>query len=62
MKAIDECYNFTFSTNMEILVGWYQISILVKYKVNWPLIDQYLGEIGRMKLVVPIYQSFVDIG
>jgi leukotriene-A4 hydrolase len=44
--------------NMEVSNLWYQIALLAKKKDVYPYVIDFLGQIGRMKYIRPIYAAF----
>jgi leukotriene-A4 hydrolase len=44
--------------NMEIKNVWYQIALNTKHRDVIPNVIDFLGKIGRMKYVRPIYKAF----
>jgi len=59
VKKIDQDFNLSNALNMEILWRWYRICIKVNYDDVEEIIKQFVGKIGRTKLVSPIYLSWV---
>ena len=48
---------------MEISWRWYRAAIFTKYEtVVSDKIHTFVGSIGRMKLVTPIYSAYMAIG
>lgn len=57
MVNLDKTYNFTTSHNAEIAHAWYLLSIRTGYKEIYPELAKYLINIGRRKLIVPLYKE-----
>ncbi len=47
--------------NMEIKNVWYQISLNSNHKDAIPFVIDFLGKIGRMKYIRPIYKAFAYV-
>ncbi len=60
MQALDKAYNLTNSTNAEIAHAWYLLSIRAGYDDVYPAMESYLIEIGRRKLIVPLYKQLAQ--
>ncbi|MBK5285155.1 MAG: M1 family metallopeptidase, partial [Bacteroidia bacterium] len=59
MKELDDAFGFTKSGNSEILCEWFQHCIRNNYSVANPFIENYLINIGRRKLVKPLYAGMI---
>ena len=62
MKELDTAFGFTKSNNSEILCEWFQHCIHNDYAEAYPAIENYLVNIGRRKLVKPLYQALAETG
>ncbi len=67
-KVTEEVYNYMKNTlkldsgyNMEVLNIWYQIALATKHRDVIPFVTSFLGEIGRMKYIRPIYIKFAQL-
>ena len=60
MKELDDAFNFTKSNNSEILCEWFQHCIRNNYTAAYPAMESYLINIGRRKLVKPLYQALAE--
>ena len=60
MTALDNAFGLTSTTNAEIAHAWYMLSLKAGYDVVFPNMEQYLIEIGRRKLIVPIYKILAE--
>ncbi len=56
MASLDAQFRFTTSRNSEILCEWFQRCIENNYTSSYPSLATYLKEIGRRKLVKPLYE------
>ncbi|EAR84704.2 peptidase M1 family aminopeptidase (macronuclear) [Tetrahymena thermophila SB210] len=59
---IDQDYNLTNSSNQEISWRWFRTTIMVGYNSVQDKIEQFLGLTGRIKMIKPVYQAFVQTG
>lgn len=59
MKELDEAFGFTKSGNSEILCEWFQHCIRNNYTRANAAMENYLINIGRRKLVKPLYSALV---
>jgi leukotriene-A4 hydrolase len=60
MTALQDAYNLSNSKDAELLFRWYTLSIVTTYaknETNLPLIRAFVGKVGRMKMVNPIYKA-----
>ena len=60
MKNLDDAFGFSKSNNSEILCEWFQICISNNYADANAAIENYLINIGRRKLVKPLYQAMAE--
>jgi leukotriene-A4 hydrolase len=60
MAVIDNQFNFSQSTNSEIVFAWYLKSIKTKYTFAYPYIENFLITIGRRKFLTPLYQEMLN--
>jgi hypothetical protein len=60
MKDLDDAFGFTKSHNSEILCEWFQHCIHNNYAAAYPAMENYLINIGRRKLVKPLYQALAE--
>jgi hypothetical protein len=59
MKELDDAFGFTKSGNSEILCEWFTHCIRNNYSQANAAMESYLINIGRRKLVKPLYQEMV---
>ncbi len=57
MSELDLAYNLTKSQNSEIAHVWFLLSIKYNYDIAFEVMEGYLIEIGRRKLIVPLYKE-----
>lgn len=57
MVELDKAFNLTTSSNAEIAHAWYLLSLRVGYDTINPELKDYLINIGRRKLIVPLYKE-----
>ncbi len=60
MAELDKAYNLTNSTNAEIAHAWYLLSLRAGYDEVLPAMSKYLVDIGRRKLIVPLYKKLAE--
>jgi len=60
IKALDAAYGFTGTPNAEIAQRWYPLTIRSGYAGARPAIAEFLSQIGRRKLVMPIYRALAQ--
>lgn len=57
MAQLDGAFNFTHSTNAEIAHAWYLLALKTGYQEIAAPLEQYLINIGRRKLIIPLYKQ-----
>jgi len=60
MAQLDSAFNLTTSSNKEIAHAWYLLSLRSGYDAIFEQLDDYLIEIGRRKLIVPLYKKLAE--
>lgn len=55
MAMLDSAYDLSHSTNTEIAHAWYLLALKVNYQEITVPLEQYLINIGRRKLIIPLY-------
>ena len=60
MAQLDKRFNLTNSTNTEVAHAWYVLALNVDYQPIMPALEQYLMNIGRRKLIVPLYKQLFN--
>jgi aminopeptidase N len=57
IRALDERFRFTKSTNSEVLVSWLVAALRAHYTPALERTETFLGEVGRMKYLKPLYSA-----
>lgn len=57
MAELDVAFDFTQSTNSEILFAWLKLAIRHKYQPAYPVLENFLMTIGRRKFLEPLYKE-----
>lgn len=57
LKQLDVAYHFTGTPNVELANVWYPLTIRSGYREARPAIAEYLGRIGRRRMVLPTYRA-----
>ncbi len=60
MVALDQEFKLTTSSNAEIAHAWYLLALNAGYDVIKPQLEEYLINIGRRKLIVPLYKQLAE--
>jgi leukotriene-A4 hydrolase len=60
LEQIDRDYDLTNVIDPEQKVLWYQIGILTKYETVVPAADEFLGTVGRLKYLRPLYRALKE--
>lgn len=60
MQALDNHFQFSQAANAEIAHVWLMMSIKNDFQPAFARLISYLNEIGRMKLIVPLYQALAE--
>ena len=55
LAELDAAFHFTGSANAEIAQRWYPLTVRSAYTAARPAIAEFLGHIGRRKLIMPTY-------
>jgi aminopeptidase N len=59
MGQLDRSYRLTKSGNDEILDQWLKMAIQSNYKPAFPRLKQFLLQVGRMKMIKPLYTELM---
>jgi len=62
MTDIDSYYNCTGDPNPEVKQRWYPLGISLNYVDVIEPSHQFVGSMGRLKYLTPIYQALQDYG
>lgn len=57
LASLDAAFNLTESANSEIAHAWYLLALKTGYQQIMPQLEQYLINIGRRKLIIPLYKQ-----
>jgi aminopeptidase N len=57
IRALDERFRLTKSTNSEVLVSWLVAALRAQYAPALERTEAFLGEVGRMKYLKPLYSA-----
>ena len=60
LALLEKNFNFNAVQNSEIAHDWLLISIRNNYEPAFGKLIAYLTEIGRMKLIVPLYEEMMQ--
>jgi len=60
MAELDATFDLTHSTNAEIAHAWYLLALRTGYQEIAPALEQYLINIGRRKLIIPLYKQLAE--
>ncbi len=60
MNALDRAFHLTQTKNNEIAHSWLKIAIRNDYDKAFRRLEDYLVEIGRRKLIVPLYSELME--
>lgn len=60
MAELDKAFNLTNTSNAEVAHAWYLLAIKAGYKAVYPAMEKYLINIGRRKLIVPLYKQLAE--
>ncbi len=59
-KWLDESFALNQSGNAEILCKWLVLAATAEYAPAYPKMRAFLGEVGRMKFLKPLYKALAD--
>jgi leukotriene A-4 hydrolase/aminopeptidase len=60
LAALDQRFKLTQSMNSEIAHVWYRLAIANRYMAAYPAMERYMINIGRRKLIVPLYRDLAS--
>lgn len=60
LKELDQRFQLTNSANSEIAHAWFMLALKTGYPGIEPALETYLINIGRRKLIVPLYKQLVE--
>jgi leukotriene-A4 hydrolase len=59
VRALDDAYHLTASTNYDVLVTWLTLALDAGDRAVLDRVEQVLGAVGRMKYLRPLYAGLV---
>jgi leukotriene-A4 hydrolase len=59
LADLDKAYGFSKSPNDEIKQGWFKLAIAHGYLPGFAPMEDYLKSVGRLELVVPLYEALM---
>src|SRR5690606_23188898 len=62
LRALDEKFGLTQSSNAEILAEWLEQGIERNYRAIDARLEQFLEQVGRRKFLMPLYQALLRAG
>ena len=57
---LDDAFHLTDSSNAEILCKWLVMAAASGYEPVYPRIREFLGAVGRMKFLKPLYKTLTQ--
>ncbi len=60
IQMLDSVYQFSNSSNAEILCEWFVLCIKSQYLKPMPQIEKFLTSVGRRKFLTPIYDALIS--
>jgi leukotriene-A4 hydrolase len=57
LAALDRRFSLTTSRNAEVAHVWFRLAIANRYQPAYPALERYMTQIGRRKLIVPLYRD-----
>lgn len=60
IKRIDDDLNITNSSNPEVCSRWFKLGIRLSYRPAMKKAQQFVSSQGRLKYIIPIYQTLLD--
>jgi leukotriene-A4 hydrolase len=59
MSQLDHAFHFTKTGNDEILDQWLKMVVAADYQPAFPRLKQFLLQVGRMKMIRPLYKELM---
>lgn len=59
LQELDRRFQLTGSRNAEIAHAWFRLALASDYPGLEPALERYLSSIGRLKLIVPLYEDLL---
>ena len=57
LAELDSAFGLTASANAETLFAWLQLALANRYQPAVPAVERFLGEQGRRKFVLPLFET-----
>jgi aminopeptidase N len=57
LRSLDRNFQVSNTGNAEILFEWLRLSIMNQYAEAYPVLEEFLTSIGRLKFLIPLYQE-----
>jgi aminopeptidase N len=62
LAELDRAFHLADSGNSEVLFAWLRVALANRYAPAVPAAERFLGAMGRMRFVVPIFQALIEQG
>lgn len=62
LAELDRAFHLAESGNAEVLFAWLRLALANRYAPAVPTAERFLGAMGRMRFVAPIFQTLVGEG
>lgn len=59
MLELDNTFQFSNSSNSEILFAWLEKAVVNAYEPAYPVLKSFLNEVGRRKFVRPLFKAMI---
>jgi leukotriene-A4 hydrolase len=59
LEELDRAYSLSDANNAEVAHSWFRVAIRNGYEPAYPQLERYLTEIGRRKLIRPLYEDLM---
>jgi len=59
VRALDTRFKLSQTHNAIIACAWFHVAIAHGDKAVWPAAQHYLGSVGRMRLITPLYRELI---
>ena len=60
LADLDKAFGFSKSPNAEVAHSWFKLVIANNYQPSFPRLEDYLKNIGRRKLIEPLYAALMQ--
>ena len=62
LAEIDQAFHLADSGNSEVLFAWLRLALANRYQPAVPTAERFLGSMGRMRFVAPIFETLIGQG